>query len=89
MQSTAADERRHQQQQQARTDVWRAVPGMRRIMAYLPGRQWASLLDADAGSRTQAGEWVWLELQRVVRHLRGAGARLVWRRHRGRGSRRR
>ena len=57
-------------------DVWRAVPGLRRIMAYLPGRQWAALLDADAGCR--AGEGVWVELQRVVQHLREPGARLVW-----------
>ena len=78
MPSTAADERRQQQQQQARTDVWRAVSGLRRITAFLPGRQCAALLDADAGCRAQAGEWVWVELQRVVQHLREPGARLVW-----------
>ena len=87
MQSTTADGRR--QQQQARKDVWRGVPGLRRVMGFLPGRQWAALLDADAGCRAQAGEWVWVELQRVVQHLRGPGRGWCGRRRRGRGSRRR
>lgn len=58
--------------------VWHAAPTLRCTMGFLPGPQRAALLDADAGCRAQAGEWVWVELQRVVRHLRGAGARLVW-----------